>query len=98
MGPLRSAVGFEIAFDDDRTHIRRANVADVAELAAALPLRDRIRQAVQRGPQTLAVLAAELDAKPDSLERIVRRHKNLFTRIPGSDGIQRIALVERRAS
>jgi hypothetical protein len=71
---------------------------DVAELAAGLPLWDRIRQALRRSPQTLAVLAEELNAKPDSLDRIVRRHKNLFKKITGSDGIHRIALVERQAS
>jgi hypothetical protein len=98
LGPLRPAVGFDVTFDADRTHIRRANVGDVAELAAGLPLWDRIRQVVRRGPQTLAALAEELNAKPDSLDRIVRRHKNLFTKVSGSDGIQRIALVERQAS
>ena len=98
LGPLRPAVGFDITFDADRTHIRRGNVGDVAELAAGLPLWDRIRQAVRRGPQTLAALAEELNAKPDSLDRIVRRHKNLFTKITGSDGIHRIALVERQVS
>ena len=34
----------------------------------------------------------------ESLERIVRRQKNVFTKVAGSDGIQRITLVERRAS
>jgi hypothetical protein len=98
LGPLRPAVGFNISFDDDRTLIQRANVGDVAELAASLPLWDRIRQVVRRGPHTLAELAAELDAKPDSVERIVRRHKNLFTRITGSDGIHRVALLESKMS
>jgi hypothetical protein len=91
-------VGFEINFDADRTVVQRANVADVAELAASLPLRERIRQAVRRGPQTLDALAKELDAKPDTLDRVVRRHKNLFTKITGSDGIHRVALLERKAS
>ena len=41
LGPLHPAVGFAITFDDDRTHVRRA-AGDVAELAAGLPLWDRI--------------------------------------------------------
>ncbi|MBI3049239.1 MAG: hypothetical protein HYY76_13120, partial [Acidobacteria bacterium] len=51
------------------------------------------------GPQTLATIASELNHdKVDSIDRIVRKHKNLFTKVSGNDGITRIALVERRAS
>jgi hypothetical protein len=34
----------------------------------------------------------------DSIERIVRDKKTMFTRVPSADGIRRVALVERRAS
>ena len=98
LGPLRPAVGFAIAFDDDRTHVRRGNVGDVAELAAGLPLWQRIKSAVTQAPQTLASLSENLDAKVDTVKKAVQRHPHLFTRITGSDGIHRIALVERRAS
>jgi hypothetical protein len=97
------AVGFEITFDDDRTSFRRANVADCSELAAKLPLRERIRQAVRHKPLTLAVLAEDLGAPVDSIDKTVRRHmkpgpRQLFTRVTDVEGIQRIALVERRSA
>ena len=98
LGPLRTALGFEVTFTDSQTTFRRIDIADVEELASGLPLWQRMRQAVKHRPQTIAELATELDAKPDSVDRMVRRHKHLFTRVPGGDGIHRIALVEKRAS
>ena len=54
---------------------------------------------MRHGPQTLATIASELSyTNTQSLERIVRRQKNVFTKITGADGVHRIALVERRAS
>ena len=72
---------------------------DVSELAASLPLWQRMKEVVRHGPQTIATIANELGhTNVESLERIVRRQKNVFTKVAGSDGIQRIALVEPRAS
>jgi hypothetical protein len=34
----------------------------------------------------------------ESLDRLVRKHKTIFIKVSGQDGISRIALVERRAS
>lgn len=98
LGPLRPAVGFPVTFTDDTTHIARTNVGDVAELAVSLPLWQRIKSAVTHGPQTLAALAEDLDAKVDTVKKAVQRHPHMFMRITGKDGVQRIALQERRAS
>lgn len=98
LGPLRPAVGFSIAFDAERTHFRRVNVASVEELAEALPLWQRIKHAVRHQPQTLAALAGELGANIESLDRTVRRKRELFTRVTGDDGVTRIALVERQVA
>ena len=89
------AVGFRIEFGA-RTRISRVDLANVDDLAAGLSLRQRIRSAVIRQPQTLASLAEQLSAKVDSVDRTVRRHSDTFTRVTGSDGVARIALVERR--
>ena len=71
----------------------------IDEVAESLPLWQRIKGIVQAGPQTLATIASELNYdKVESLDRVVRKHRGLFTKVPGSDGVQRIALVERRAS
>jgi hypothetical protein len=99
-GPLRPAVGFQIDFDDERTWIRRVNVADVNELAENLPLWQRMQMLLRHGPpKTLASLADELSTKVETLDRTIRRKSGLFARVPGSDGITRIGLVDgRRAS
>lgn len=48
---------------------------------------------------TLKALADELNhPNVESLDRIVRKHKHLFTKVAGPDHITRIALLERRAS
>ena len=99
LGPLRPAVGIRVQFDGDRVYFERIDVATIDEVAESLPLWQRIRAIVKVGPQTLATIASELNHdKVDSIDRIVRKHKNLFTKVPGSDGIIRVALVERRAS
>jgi hypothetical protein len=89
-------VGFAVRFVDDHITIWPADPAETPELAAALPLWQRMKQALTRGPLTLAALSSELTANVDTLDRTVRRKNGLFTRITGSDGVARIALVERR--
>jgi hypothetical protein len=99
LGPKRPAVGLKVGFSGDRVTFTPTDLAASEELAAKLPLWQRITRVVRSGPQTLATIAEELDYdNVDSLERIVRKHKERFTRVTGSDGIHRIALVTRRAS
>ena len=98
LGGLRPSVGFEITFDDDRTRLRRVDVADVQDLASELPLWLRMKHAVSQRPMTSAALADELDAKVGSIEKAVQRRKTLFTKVDGHDGVARIALLERRVS
>ncbi|HXG71557.1 MAG TPA: AAA family ATPase [Gemmatimonadaceae bacterium] len=93
LGPLLPAVGFRIAFSPERTHITRVDLGTVDDLAAGLPLWQRMKQAVTHHPQTLTALADELGAKTDTLDRTVRRYNKTFTRVPGVDGVSKIALV-----
>jgi hypothetical protein len=95
---LMPAAGFGFDFGDE-TAIRRCDVAaESSELAARLPLWQRMKAAVQSRPRTLAELATDLGTTVETLDRTVRRKSGLFMRIPGTDGVTRIALVERRAS
>jgi hypothetical protein len=97
LGPLRPAVGFCIEFSEERTLFRRTDIASNDELAAKLPLWQRMQAELRRGPRTLASLAEDLGANVDSLDRTVRRHAGHFLRVPSaSDGVTRIALVDRR--
>jgi len=95
-GPRAKAVGFEFSFTPERIFVRGVDLATVEGLADSLPLWLRMKHAVSRGPQTLATLADELGAKVETIDRTVRRKNGMFTRVPGTDGIARIALVETR--
>jgi hypothetical protein len=99
LGPHPPVVGIVVHFDGDRVHFKRTDAATIEELAECLPLWQRIRSVVKAGPATLASIASELNHdNVESIDRIVRKHKNLFTKVSGKDGITRISLVERRAS
>jgi hypothetical protein len=99
LGPHPPAVGIHVTFDGDRVYFARTDIATIEELAESVPLWQRIRSLVRTGPMTLAAIAGELNHNnPESLDRIVRRHKGIFAKVSDKDGITRIALVERRAS
>ena len=101
LGPPLSPVGFEFTFDDDArsTSVRRVDVADVAELAERMPLRQRMTSLLRGGAMTMAQIAAELDVPVDSIVKTSKRGEGkVFVRVAGSDGIYRIGLLERIAS
>lgn len=99
LGRLRPPVGIKVEFDGDRVYFTNVDAATIDEVADKLPLWQRIRTVVRTGPQTLAAIASELNHdNVESLDRVVRRHKGLFTRVAGKDGVSRIALIERQAS
>jgi hypothetical protein len=95
LGPLRPPVGFSLTFDADRTVFERVNVADVEKLAAKLSMSERMAHLLRRSPMTIAAIADELEAKADTVEKTSKRSQR-FARVPGPDGIYRIALAERR--
>ena len=97
IGAKGGAVGFAFHFTSDRIAVTSVDVRHVQELAEALPLWTRMQSALTRGPRTLTALADELGANVDSLDRTVRRKSAVFTRVPGQDGVNRIALLERHA-
>ncbi len=77
--------------------IHPADVADDAELSTKLPLRQRMQRLLQSGPRTIADIAEQLDAKPDSVEKTAKRGDGkFFTRLTGPDGIYRVGLLEKR--
>ena len=78
LGRLLPATGFRIQFDQlqNRTVISRTDIADNPDLAVRLPLKERIRYAISHSPDTLANLAARLEANTDSIDRTIRRFRN----------------------
>lgn len=103
---IQPAVGFQFEFTDDSTIVTRTNLADVEDLAGQLPLWQRIAHLIKAGggaPRTIADIAEELGAKPDTVKKAVspnraRGGKSMFVQVPSSDGVPRIALVERRTA
>jgi hypothetical protein len=78
--------------------VQPVDAASLDELVGDLKLWERVRESLKAGPRTLASLAEELGAKTDSIEKAVKRKDRIFTRISGTDGIARIALLEGRAA
>lgn len=94
------AVGLAIHFEQGQTRIVRCDLGEEApELAASLPLWQRMRDVLKRGPQTIPDLAEELGAKVDAVKKAAQRNTGLFQKLDGGMGVPaRLALVERRFS
>ncbi|MDP6374104.1 MAG: hypothetical protein QF634_16550, partial [Vicinamibacterales bacterium] len=92
LGGLRPATGFEITFEAEQTTFKGVDVADVADLAGALSIYQRIRHLLRNGAMTPDDIATELDAKPDTVKRKIRRYKQKFTVLDGG----RVGLAETR--
>ena len=95
---LMPAVGFGFDFSDTATTINRCDLADVDELAARMPLWQRMRDALRAGPLPIAELAERLDAKAEAVRKAAQRGTRTFTKVLGADGVARLGLLERRAS
>lgn len=88
------SVGFSIAFapDNSRVTISRADPADDPELAAGLPVRQRMASALRHGAMPAKDLAEEIGADLETIRRTARRHKRQFTVLEGG----RLSLLEAR--
>ena len=98
---LQPAIGFQFEFNETSTVVSRVNLAEVEDLAHQLPIWQRVAHLLRTGggrPRTVQELAEELDVKEDSVKKAVtpsraRGGRSMFTKVTGSDGIVRIALV-----
>lgn len=72
-GPLSPPLGFQIAFGDGRTTIRRTDVRDVPGLAEHVSTSSRIRHAIKGGPKSYAELAEELEVGKDAVRKAAER-------------------------
>lgn len=97
VGAKRPAIGFELTFGADRTHVRRVDLADIEDLAARLPVAERMRLLLRRGPMTVAAIADQLHITANTVKGTVRRKSDLFVRLPNDISADTIALAERRA-
>jgi hypothetical protein len=91
-------VGLEFTFSPEQIAVRGVEPAAIEGLAQTLPVRVRMTHLLKRGPLTIAQIAKELDSKVDTVTKAVDRDK-AFAKISNTlDGVQRIALVERRSA
>lgn len=78
-------IAFEVTFGG-RIGIRRKDLRDVPAFDEDRTLRERIYDVLRAGAQTVAAIADELDAKPDSVSKTVRRFDKTFVRTARQDG------------
>ena len=91
LGRIQSPVGFRVEFKYNRTFFNREDVAEVPDLADKMPLRQRIIHLLRAGSLPIDQVAQELDAKPDTVKKTVRRYKDIFTVLDGGQ----VALLQR---
>ena len=88
-GRLMKPLGLRMEFLDggDSVSFSREDVADVPELEDNLSLSDRMAAAIKRNhyiPMTASELAEDLQSKPDSVRKALRRSNQKFTELAGS--------------
>jgi len=88
-GQRLSTRGIKLGFAGASTTVEPFDLAGSADLATTLPIWQRVKALVAHTPMTIPQLAVELEARPDSIARIVRR-MNMFRK----DTSDRVCLAE----
>jgi hypothetical protein len=71
------------------------DLADVADLAERMTVRQRMTRLLRSGSLTMAAIASELDQPIDTIVKTVKRGEGkVFVRVPGPDGVYRIGLLQ----
>jgi len=84
-----------VQFEPGRTIIRRIDLATVQDLAVGLPMRLRIPEVLKSRTHTVAEIAGELGAKPDTVHKVLTRGEGkTFVRLTDTpDGVHRWGLL-----
>lgn len=95
-GARAKPVGLELTFTDTRITVEPTDLANIDGLSEHLSIRDRIAHTLKRrGGLTIAEIAVEVDAKPDSVTKALKRG-GFIRALDNPDGVHRWALAERR--
>lgn len=81
IGELLKPLGFRFLFRSGFTKIERVDVGDVDELAAGLPLLDRMKRALAKKPLLVKALADDVNSTPGVIRKMLSRHKSVFVRL-----------------
>lgn len=95
LSAMRPAVGFEFRFEADRTRVRRVDLANVEDLAANLPVAERMKLLLRHGPLPVEQIATEINAPANTIYQTMRRKPEVFARVD-RDGVEVVGLAERR--
>lgn len=96
LGPLAPAFGYQITFGDGRTTFRTTEIANVADLAGNLTVRQRMIRLLRAGSLTMHEIASELEVPVDTIVKTASRGDGkVFVKLPGPDGVYRIGLAAR---
>lgn len=99
LGRLRPPIGLKVSFEEARVYFTPIDAATIDEVASSLPMHVRLRGALIGGLKTIAQLADELEAKPDTVKKALTRNGRTFTCITNTDdGVHRWGLLERRSA
>lgn len=94
----KAALAFRFDFDPTAVHVRKTDPAAMETVAGSVPLWQRIKSAVSRGPLSFAELAEETGQKEGSIRKSVERATRTFRVIEGANGLKKVALLERFAA
>ena len=93
-GDRQRPAALEFEFAGERVYVRNIDVEDVASHADSLPLHMRIARLMGAGPITIDAVAQALDAKPNSINKAIKRELGVrFEKVIGADRIDRYALL-----
>ncbi len=84
-GPLLAARAYDLKFSDLMTTITETKLMDIDELAAVLPLFDRIKRHLkgEQRPCSAKELADALGTSQDAVRKTVSRHRSQFVILAG---------------
>jgi hypothetical protein len=94
LGRRPKPIAFTVTFDgqNHRVTFATTNPVDTSEFAAKMSVADRMAGLLRKGPMTAGEIATKIAAKKDTVEKTVRRRKNLFVMLDNGE----IGLLNRR--
>lgn len=75
---LHKPLGFEFNYFEDEIRVHKMNISDSSDLAANLPMQDRIKNMLSRKPQTSLELANLFKLSEPTIKKILSDHGDMF--------------------